>query len=313
MDRPVWALVHLGDVPAEPAGQADWLRRAGLIAAYREERGYAHVTDPIGPAPERTSPEQRASWHAACTALRMPEDHRTLAAMSDGELWARRQAYARDTAWAPPYVAGELRAAHLAEDTYRANAIHAWHRADAATGVIRRAQAQRLAEHYTALAQEVGAHREALAEVAEARRRWHTATEQTRQQALATDAELRRRHPDTERPPLHVADEPSHAEPEAEIRQTEAGPDPSARSGPDRADVEAALIAARHAERILAERERQADRDTGRSDDDLMRRREAQVEEEAAARRSAVRQDPATSRHRLSLDRNDELELEAGH
>ena len=90
-------------------------------------------------------------------------------------------------------------------------------------------------------------------------------------------------------------------------------PDPSARSGPGRLDVEAALTAARNAERILAERERQADRDTGRSDDDLMRRREAQAEEEAAARRSAVRQDPAPSRHRLSPDRNDELELEAGH
>jgi hypothetical protein len=313
MDRPVWALVHLGDVPADPVARADWLRRAGVVAAYREERGYAYETDPIGPAPERTSPEQRASWHAAYSALRLPEGHRTLAAMSDGELWARRQAYTRDTAWAPPYVAGELRAAHLAEDTYRTNAIRAWHRADAATGVIKRAQAQRLAEHYSVLAQEVGAHREALTEVAEARRRWHTATEQTRQQALAADAELRRRHPDTELPPLHVADEPSHAEPEAEIGQTGAGRDPSARSGPDRLDVEAALIAARNAERILAERERQADRDTGRSDDDLVRRREAQAEEEAAARRSAMRQDPAPSRNRRSLDRNDELELEAGH
>src|SRR6266700_927713 len=55
MDRPVWATVHLGDVPADPVDRADWLRRAGLVAAYREERGYIHDTDPIGPAPERSS------------------------------------------------------------------------------------------------------------------------------------------------------------------------------------------------------------------------------------------------------------------
>ena len=54
MDRPVWALVHLGEVPAEPVDQADRVQRAGAVAAYREERGYAHETDPIGPAPERS-------------------------------------------------------------------------------------------------------------------------------------------------------------------------------------------------------------------------------------------------------------------
>ena len=177
MDRPVWALRYLGDVPADPVERADWIRRAGLAAAYREERGYAHETDAIGPAPERGSPEQRASWHAAYTALRMPDEHREVAAMSDGELWARRDAYARETAWAPPYVADELRDAHLAEDTYRADAVRAWHRADAAAGEAERAQARQEAGQYSALAQEVGAYREALTEVAEARRRWHAATE----------------------------------------------------------------------------------------------------------------------------------------
>jgi hypothetical protein len=84
------------------------------------------------------------------------------------------------------------------------------------------------------------------------------------------------------------------------------------RPDPARLDVEAALAAAKKAEQILAEREHQADHDTDRSDDDLIRRREAQAEEEAAARRDAVRQDPVPSRHLWSLDL-DELELEAGH
>ena len=45
--------------------------------------------------------------------------------------------------------------------------------------------------------------------------------------------------------------------------------------------------------------------------DDVMRRREAEARQEASARASAVRQDPAPSRHARSLER-DEPELEAG-
>ncbi len=64
------------------------------------------------------------------------------------------------------------------------------------------------------------------------------------------------------------------------------------------------------AEKIIAARELQADRDSGLSDD-VMRRREAEARQEASARASAVRQDPAPSRHARSLEL-DEPELEAG-
>jgi hypothetical protein len=290
-----------------------------MVAAYREEQGYAHETDPIGPAPERGSPEQRASWHAAYTTLRMPEENRAIVAVSDGELWARRQAYTWETAWAPPFVAKELRAAHLAEDAYRADAVRAWYRADAATDHAERIQAQREAEECSVLAQEVGSHREALTEVAEARRRWHATTELSRQQALAADAELRRRYPDMELPPLHPTEEAAQPEPDAQPSLHE--PDPGqADIDPETAmnqqvitmDVQAALTAARKAEKILTDRERRADHGADRADDDLMRRREAEAAEEALAQRSAVRQDPAPSRHTTSLERQ-ELELEAGH
>ncbi len=318
VDRPVWALRYLGEVPTDPIDRDDWLWRAGAVAAYREERGYADETEAIGSAPERGSPEQRASWHAAFVALRMPEEDRKVAAATDGELWAQRAAYERETRWAPPYVVDELREAHLAEDAYRSDAVRAWHRADAAADDTERAQAQREAEESSALAQEVGAHREALAEVAAARRAWHAATELDRQQALMADTELRRRHADAELPSLHPSGEP-HSEPDAgtvpdepHANQTEM--DTSAalqREGPGRQDIKAALAAARRAQQIIAGRKQEARHDADLASDDVMRRREAEAQQEASARRSAVRQDPAPSRHVLSLER-DELELEAG-
>ena len=77
-----------------------------------------------------------------------------------------------------------------------------------------------------------------------------------------------------------------------------------------RHDVNAALEAARKAEEIIAAREQQADRDSGLASDDVMRRREAEARQEASARASAVRQDPAPSRHARSPEH--EPELEAG-
>lgn len=88
VDRPPWALRYLGEVPADPADRAEWIRRAGLAAAYREESGYAHDADAIGPAPARGSPELRATWHATFTALRMPGEDHEIAAATDGQLWS---------------------------------------------------------------------------------------------------------------------------------------------------------------------------------------------------------------------------------
>jgi conjugative relaxase-like TrwC/TraI family protein len=312
-DHPVWALRYLGEVPADPVERAEWSRRAGAVAAYREERGYHDEADAIGPAPERGSPEQRASWHAAYTALRMPEDNREIAAAPDSELWVRREAYARDAGWAPPYVVDELRSAHLAEDAYRTDAVRAWHRADATTDPAEQASIRQEAEQSGALAQEIGAYREALTEVAEARRHWHAATEPDRQQAVAADAELRRRHPDLELPPLHPAEEPPMSTSESEAVRDEPGVgDAEPRSEADRdqaevvRDVTAALDAARKAEMILAERRRPES-----DSDDMMRRREAEARREAEQRRSAVRQDPAPSQREAWLEL-EEPELEAG-
>jgi hypothetical protein len=156
-------------------------------------------------------------------------------------------------------------------------------------------KAQQEAEEYGALAQEVGSYREALTEVAQARRRWHAATERNRQKAIAADSELRRRYPDMELPPLHPAEE---TPPEPDERQTPSQPDTRQTEvnhemstnplGSAHLDAEAALAAARKAEKTLAEREHQADQDADLADD-LNRRREAEAAQEASERRSAVR------------------------
>jgi hypothetical protein len=309
-DRPAWVLPHLGEVAAGGADREEWMRRAGLAAAYREERGYASETDALGSAPDRASPELRASWHAAYAALLMPEQDREIAAATDGDLLVWRAAYEREVGWAPPYVAGELREAHIAEDTYRADAVHAWSRADAAVDEVEREQAWHEAEAFSALAQEVGAHREVLAEVADARRAWHAATEASRWRALVADTELRRRYPGIELAPLHADDEVAAQVDKVEPAAGDAEP-PDGATVP--LDLQAALEAAGAAREMLAERERQASRDAEADKDDLMWRREADARREAEARRDAVRQEPRPSR-RLDADgrREAEYEMEAG-
>ncbi|MGH3157685.1 MAG: AAA family ATPase, partial [Streptosporangiaceae bacterium] len=315
VDRPPWALRYLGEVPADPADRAEWTRRAGLAAAYREESSYAHNTDALGPAPERGSPELRASWHTALIALRMPGEDREIAGATDGQLWSWRAAYTRDAAWAPPHVAGELREAHLAEDAYRASAVHAWHRADAANDQDKRAQQRQEAKQLGALAQEVGAHREQLTEIDQARRHWHAATELDRQRALSADSELRRRHPGIELPPLRPepdtatcdAQQPSDPAAATEHATAEHGDRANADLRPTALDIQAALQAARRAEAIIAK----AADDADRAGDDLIRRRQAQAGQDATKCRSAVRQEPAPSHRMQDLER-DEPELEAG-
>ncbi len=300
LDRPVWAMQYLGDVPAGPVERDEWVRRAGAAAAYREERGYDSEVEAIGPAPERGLPELRASWHAAYTALRMPELERESAAATDGELLALRAAYERETRWAPPYVGRELRNASIAEDTYRADAVHAWHRVDVVIGQVEHDEARREAEGLSALAQEVGARREVLAEIDEARRAWHAATEVSRRRALAADGELRRRHPGIEMPLLHANEEQvGGTEPEASVQAEEI------------VDLTEALALARTAHQIVAEREEQIGRETEAESDDLMRCREAEALAEADARRTAVWQEPAPSR-RAERGHQKELEMEAG-
>ena len=98
---PAWAITALGPVPADSVARRQWEDKAASIAAYREMYGYDHPDDPIGPEPARQAPDQRAAWHQAFAALG-PAGQPDIRALSDGRLWLARDAYAAETAWAPP-------------------------------------------------------------------------------------------------------------------------------------------------------------------------------------------------------------------
>jgi hypothetical protein len=199
--EPLWARQALGPVPGDPLARLDWEQRASMVAAYRERYGYAHPADPIGPAPAKTSPEARAAWHVALHALGRVEGM-DLRGCTDGELWLRRSTYERETAWAPPHVADELRLMRIAERDARVNAIRAEHEGRAARDDHTAARHRQLARIWRALEAKAATEAELFAAAQDTRRQWETVTETTRRIAIAADLELRRRHPGRQIPPL---------------------------------------------------------------------------------------------------------------
>jgi hypothetical protein len=121
---------------------------------------------------------------------------------SDGELWLQRAAYERETAWAPPHVADQLRLMRLAERDAHVNAVRAEHQARAAHSGQGTVHHLRLARIWRALEAKAAQEAELSAAAQETRRQWETATETTRRTAIAADTELRRRHPDLPLAPL---------------------------------------------------------------------------------------------------------------
>jgi len=176
-----WAVGALGPVPCDPAARADWERRGSLIAAYRERYGHDHPADPIGPAPGKTSPEARAAWHTALAALGHI-DGIDLRACTDGDLWLRRGTYERETAWAPPHVAEELRLMRVAQRDAHVAAVRADHEARAAQDENRRdenraARHRQLAGIWQALEAKAASEAEMFAAVQGTRRGWEALTE----------------------------------------------------------------------------------------------------------------------------------------
>jgi hypothetical protein len=128
---PAWAITALGPVPADPAARRNWEQNTASIAAYRETYGYDHPDDPIGPEPSRETPDQRAAWHDAFTALG-PAGQADVRAMPDGRLWLVRDTYTAQTAWAPRHVGKELRLSRLGTFDAALGAIRADAEANAA-------------------------------------------------------------------------------------------------------------------------------------------------------------------------------------
>jgi hypothetical protein len=194
---PSWVVTALGPVPADTAARQAWQAKAAWISAYRETYGYHHPDDPIGPEPSHQTPDQRAAWHQAFTAIG-PADGPDVRTMPDGRLWLLRDTYATETAWAPPYVGKELRLARLGAFDAALSAI----RADAEAATARKAgdhdaagRQETLAVSYRALRDLYQQREQTLVQATTDRQHWERATALTRHLAIAADTELRHRHP----------------------------------------------------------------------------------------------------------------------
>ena len=223
---PAWAISALGPPPDEPATRVEWQRRAASIGAYRELSGYDHPADPIGPEPGVNAPELRAAWHEALAALG-PADGPDVRGMPDGSLIHLRDTYPTETAWAPPWVGDQLRQVRAAARDAHLTALRtaAEARLSQTRGDHDKANAeQALASSYQAMHDAYRQQETSLAVAMADRTDWERATRHQRHQAVAADAELRRRHPEQPWPPLRSA-EPAPAETDSDPQSTAQGPD----------------------------------------------------------------------------------------
>jgi conjugative relaxase-like TrwC/TraI family protein len=122
---PAWALAAatLGPPPANPLQRAEWVRRAGIVAAYRDLHAIPDTQLSIGAAPSRERAFHHALWRQALTALGHPADALDYATASDAELRRMRDAWRRAQAWAPQFVAEDLRVARELAEEYRRDAV----------------------------------------------------------------------------------------------------------------------------------------------------------------------------------------------
>jgi hypothetical protein len=221
--QPEWALRALGPVPDEPGERLDWQQRASAIGAYRELYGVEDQTDPIGPEPVGSSPEQRAAWHAGFAALTRTDtvDVRTL---PEASLWHMRDTYKAETEWAPPHVGRQLRGVRLAAEDARQLAIRSQAEAQAATDPETAEWHSRMAASAEALQPAYRRIEARLAEATDDRRAWEQITAGPRRLAVAADSELRRRYPDKQIEPLRSAEPRAPEGDEITKPQPEAGP-----------------------------------------------------------------------------------------
>ena len=203
-----WAVTALGPVPGDPLDRLEWQRRASSIGAWRELSGHDHPTEPIGPEPAGAAPDTCAAWHEAFAAL-APVDGPDVRGLPDGTLLHLRDTYPTETAWAPQHVGDELRQVRAGAWHARLASIRATADAHAAQKNGHHdhaAQKHQLAGSYRALHEAYRQRETIFAATMADRTAWEQATRQQRHQAVAADAELRRRHPGQPFPPLRSAE-----------------------------------------------------------------------------------------------------------
>jgi conjugative relaxase-like TrwC/TraI family protein len=240
-DRPEpWLARHLGvlDPAASPAMRAEYERRAGIAASYREAAG---ITDPgqsIAPDPHEGNPELETARRTTMRALEIRDESEYLRGLSRGELEARVAAGERAMAAVPPDVSAERRAAGQARQD-------AWAQHADAIAAGRPEEAEGAAD----LARLMETRERALEPQAAQYEGWSADTAPVRDEAAKARAELARRGYEPDMPP--GGDGPGGPE----------TPEPGPEAGPGEAAWWAQFDSTQQAIDALLAREReQADR-----------------------------------------------------
>jgi hypothetical protein len=228
-DPPRWATDLLGPVPADGAGRAEWERKAGAVAGYRELTGRdedrpagedggeptaGHGTggpvsgsDVLGPAPGGGRVEAHAAFRTAWAALDLPEAQREELEMSDGQLRMRIRGYQRQQTWAPRYVGNELAGTRQAAEHHRGTAALHTAEADTTTDPDRAAELRQSAANAAALAATLDWEAVRLQHVDDARALWLAQSAGDRVACERATVELSRRHADDAEPEQTVTGE----------------------------------------------------------------------------------------------------------
>jgi conjugative relaxase-like TrwC/TraI family protein len=189
---PSWATTHLGEVPdGDSADRAEWERRAGVAATYREMHAIPDEQSSLGPAPSREHEFHRKLWVQAHEALGGPRDAVDYGALPDAELYGMRERWRRDQEWAPAWVADTLRT--TAENAYeqRVEAYMLQAERDALPADHpRRLERGTAAERAFIDADELEGLTGELSEAHESRQRWSTSTADVAEAARQSAAEL---------------------------------------------------------------------------------------------------------------------------
>jgi conjugative relaxase-like TrwC/TraI family protein len=197
VDPPVWADELLGPVPdqdTDPAARAEWVARAGTIAAHREIAGLTEEpADPaelLGLAPKPGQIEAYASWRAAWRASGQPDIDRDERQMSNGQLRMRVRAWEREQVWAPRRVDNELAGTIQAAEHHRATAELRTAAASAATDPAERDRLLQEAREASALAETLEADIPRLRQLDDVYYAWRAHTAGTRAGHDRAKAEL---------------------------------------------------------------------------------------------------------------------------
>jgi hypothetical protein len=215
-----WLTGRLGTLPpgASPLQCADYERRAGTAAAYREAAGITSPYQAISPTPHFGNPELEHMRQEVIRELEYPDEAAMWAGMDRGQLEARTAAAERAQATAPPDVSGELRLTARAEADARRQAADAQVRNDAAE-----------AASASALTGELATRRQQLEAGNAEYEAWAEATRDVRDNGDKAAAELNRRGhtpPPTRQPPRPGAEPQTTLEWQPEADQETAHVDP---------------------------------------------------------------------------------------